>query len=104
MELNKKIVTFIHKCWDSPTLNTWLSYSTKTLSLFIVLPLLLNRFSPSQVALWYLFSTVISLQGLADMGFKFTFIRIIAYGVGGAKDISNYATEEIESHGPLTGT
>ncbi|WP_121809106.1 polysaccharide biosynthesis protein [Mucilaginibacter kameinonensis] len=99
MGLKQKITEFIKKCWDSPTLNTWLSYSTKALSLFLVLPMLLSRFTAPQVALWYLFSTVISLQGLADMGFKVTFIRMIAYGAGGAKDIENYATSEVETHG-----
>ncbi|HEX8023211.1 hypothetical protein [Mucilaginibacter sp.] len=99
MELTARIKLITIQAWNSPTLNTWLSYSTKALSLFLVLPLLLNRFAPSQIALWYLFSTVISLEGLADMGFKITFIRMIAYGVGGAKDIDSYLTQKIETHG-----
>jgi O-antigen/teichoic acid export membrane protein len=99
MGLNQNIVIFVNKCWHSPTLNTWLSYSTKALSLFLVLPLLLNRFSAPQIALWYLFSTVIALESLADLGFRITFIRMIAYGYGGAMDISNYTTEKTETHG-----
>lgn len=99
MAIKKKLFKFIKKYWDSPTLNTWLSYSTKALSLFLVLPLLLHSFTPAQVALWYLFSTVISLQTLADMGFKITFTRMIAYGVGGAKDIANYTSGDVETHG-----
>jgi hypothetical protein len=94
---NKKATTFVKKYWDSPTISTWLSYSTKTLSLFLVLPLLLNRFSPPEIALWYLFSTVISLQGLVDIGFKTTFIRMIAYGVGGAMDITNFAAGDVRT-------
>jgi hypothetical protein len=96
---DRKILTFIKKCWDSPTINTWMSYSTRALSLFLVLPLLLNRFSAPEIALWYLFSTVISLQGLLDIGFKLTFIRMIAYGVGGATDIANFAVDEVDTHG-----
>jgi O-antigen/teichoic acid export membrane protein len=75
------------KLWNSPTFNTWLSYSTKAFSLLIVLPLILKKFNDAEVAIWYLFSTIISLQGLIDMGFRVTFVRMIAYAKGGAKDI-----------------
>ncbi len=78
----------ISKLWNSPTFNTWLSYSTKTLTLFMVLPLILKQLAPAEIALWYLFFTVISLQGLADMGFKTTFIRIIAFAMGGAEKVN----------------
>src|SRR6478609_965628 len=77
----------LKRAWDSPTLMTWLSYSTKALSLFGVLPLILKRFSPGDVVLWYLFFTIISLQSIADFGFRQTFSRIIAYAFGGAEDI-----------------
>ena len=68
--------------WDSPTLMTWGSFSTRSLSLILVLPLVLNRLSTSEIALWYLFSTIIGLQLLADVGFSPTFSRVIAYGMG----------------------
>jgi len=73
--------------FDSPTLMTWMSYSTKALTLFGVLPLVLKRFSPADVVLWYLFATIITMQTLADFGFRQTFSRIISYAFGGAKDI-----------------
>ena len=66
---------------------TWMSYSTKALTLFGVLPLVLKRFSPADVVLWYLFATIITMQTLADFGFRQTFSRIISYAFGGAKDI-----------------
>ncbi len=77
----------VNRLWNSPTFNTWLSYSTRTLSLFVVLPLVLKNFSNGEVSLWYLFATIIGLQGLADMGFKTTFIRFISYAMGGATEI-----------------
>lgn len=90
-----------NKFWHSPTFNTWLSYSTRAVSLLIVLPLILKRFTDSEVALWYLFSTIISLQGLVDMGFKVTFVRMISYAKGGATEVisvikhgTNYTTDE----------
>jgi len=62
---------------------TWGSFATRSLSLIVVLPLVLNRLSTSEIALWYLFSTIIGLQLLADVGFSPTFSRVIAYGMGG---------------------
>ncbi|MEB3179505.1 MAG: hypothetical protein VKL59_10795 [Nostocaceae cyanobacterium] len=62
---------------------TWGSFLTRSLSLVIVLPLILTRLSTEEIALWYLFSTVIGLQLLADVGFSPTFSRVIAFGMGG---------------------
>jgi len=77
----------LNRIWNSPTLMTWLSYSTKTLTLFGVLPLILKHFAPGDIVLWYLFSTIISLQTIADFGFRQTFSRVISYAYGGARDI-----------------
>lgn len=88
MQLKKGIS--IEQIRDSPTLNTWLSYSTKALSLFIVLPLILREFSAEEITLWYLFATIISLQSLVDIGFKNTFIRFIAFAKGGVLKIGTY--------------
>ena len=78
---------YFDKLWNSPTLMTWLSYSTKALSLFIVLPQVLQEFSPEDIVLWYLFFTIISLQSIADFGFRQTFSRLISYAFKGAKEI-----------------
>jgi hypothetical protein len=90
--------TIIRKSWESPTISTWLSYSTKALSLFVVLPLILKKYSVEEVALWYVFAAVISLQGIADMGFRFTFIRFIAYAQGGASDFTTIENSSL-NHG-----
>jgi O-antigen/teichoic acid export membrane protein len=80
---------------------TWLSYSTKALSLFGVLPLVLKQFSSEEVALWYLFSAIISLQSLADFGFRQTFSRAISYAWGGADDL--IVTNQNKSELPISG-
>lgn len=64
---------------------TWGSFFTRSLSLVIVLPLLLTRLSTEEIALWYLYMTIISFQMLADIGFAPTFSRVIAYAMGGAE-------------------
>ncbi|MGA9406435.1 MAG: hypothetical protein WBW71_04805, partial [Bacteroidota bacterium] len=73
------------RIWDSPTIMSWGSFSARLLSSILVLPLILRKFSPAEIGLWYLFSSVTIIQLFADMGFVDTFIRAISYGVGGAK-------------------
>jgi len=40
-----------------------------------------------QVAVWYLFSTYIGFQGLADLGLNASFVRAYGYALGGASEI-----------------
>lgn len=75
------------KIYHSPTFNTWFSYSSKALGLFAFTPLILKSLSVEEIALWYLFLTILVLQGIIDMGFRFTFIRYISYTKGGATHI-----------------
>lgn len=70
--------------WNSPTLMTWASLITKSVSLVIVLPLILTRLKTAEIALWYLFMSIIALQSVVDAGFSPTFTRVIAYVMGGA--------------------
>lgn len=70
---------------NSPTLMSWGSFLLRALSLFVVLPFILTRFSVAEISLWYLFSIIIGLQSLVDLGFTPTFSRVIAYGRGGAE-------------------
>jgi hypothetical protein len=74
----------IRRLWNSPTVTTWGSTATRALSVVVVLPLLLRRLTPAEIAVWYLLSTIIGLQTLADLGFAPTFTRFVAYAVGGA--------------------
>jgi O-antigen/teichoic acid export membrane protein len=72
------------RVWNSPTIMTWGSFLTRSLSLVVVLPLLLTRLQPAEITLWYLFMAIIGLQSVADVGFTPTFSRIISYVMGGA--------------------
>jgi O-antigen/teichoic acid export membrane protein len=76
---------YIHIAFNSPTLMTWGSFLTRSLSLVVVLPLILTRLTTEEIALWYLFMTIISFQLLFDIGFSPTFSRVIAYAKGGTK-------------------
>jgi hypothetical protein len=79
-----KLKQFVRRCWDSPTLMTWGSFVSKSLTFLVVLPFLLTSLSTAEISLWYLFMTVFSLQLVFDVGFSPTFTRVIAYAMGGA--------------------
>lgn len=71
------------RLWESPTFTTWASLGTQSLSLVIILPLVLTRLGEAEIALYYLFASVITLQALFQLGFQPTFTRLIGYACGG---------------------
>lgn len=82
------------RLWNSPTVTTWASIATRSLSLLIVLPLILVSFGPAETTLWYLLITVISLQLLVDLGFSSTFARYFAFATGGATTFAEFQSPE----------
>ncbi|HHT9146717.1 MAG TPA: lipopolysaccharide biosynthesis protein [Candidatus Wunengus sp. YC61] len=72
------------RAFESPTIMTWTNLSTKILSTIIVLPLLLRRFDTAEIAMWYLFSSLMIIQTFMDLGFNDTFVRVFSFGYGGA--------------------
>lgn len=74
----------IEKVLNSPTIMTWTNMSTRILSTVVVLPLLLKRLDTAEIAMWYLFSSIMIIQILADIGFNDTFVRVFSFGYGGA--------------------
>lgn len=73
------------RVWNSPTINTWASFFGRTLGAVLVLPLVLKRFPVEDFNVWSLFSTLLGLQLLVDMGFCVTFVRAIAVALAGAE-------------------
>jgi O-antigen/teichoic acid export membrane protein len=69
---------------------TWLSYFTKSANLLLILPLILTKFEAPEIAVWYLFATILAMSVLADFGFRSTFIRLVAHAFGGAKEVGIY--------------
>jgi hypothetical protein len=67
------------RSWHSPTLTTSGSIAVRLLGLAVLLPLALNRLPVEEANLWFLFSSVLAIQGLIDFGFSATFIRFVAY-------------------------
>ena len=84
--------------WNSPTLMTWGSFLTKSLNLLFVIPLLVKNFTTAEISLWFLFIIFIGLQMLVDLGFSPTFIRVIAYAMGGA-EVSELKSLKVKNTG-----
>ncbi len=78
---------------------TWGASAARSLNLLVVLPLVVSRLDAPEIAVWYLFVTLIQLQLLADLGFSPTFVRVFAYAAGGA-DVMELA----EARGGSGGT
>ena len=75
--------------WDSAVLTSWGSQVTRGLRLVVLLPLVLGRLEIGEIAVWLLFSTILSYIALIDFGLTATFSRAIAYAMGGAESIGD---------------
>lgn len=79
---------------------TWFSFSAKSLSIVVVLPLILSKFTTTEISLWFLFSVLFGFQIIADLGFGPTFTRVISYAMAGLKNLEDIGLEKynIGSH------
>lgn len=75
------------RAWNSPTITTWASFGGRFLSVLLVLPLALRYLPPADIAVWQLFSNVVLLGAILDLGLSPTLSRVIALCLGG-KSIS----------------
>lgn len=65
----------------------WGNNTSKILSLLVITPLVLTRFTTPEVAIWYLFSSFIVLATLVDFGFSPVFIRLVSYAAAGSQTL-----------------
>lgn len=72
------------RIWHSPTITSWASFAAKATAYLLLLPLVLNRLSTTESAVWLLLAALASFQTVFDAGLSQTFVRIIAYARGGA--------------------
>lgn len=77
----------LRRIWHSPTVMTWASIGARLLGFAAVLPLVLSRFSAAEITVWYLFTSIIALQAVADAGFAPTCARAVAYAYAGATSL-----------------
>ncbi|MEJ2065810.1 MAG: hypothetical protein P8X74_21450 [Reinekea sp.] len=95
----KNIQKIFTRLWLSPTFSSWGCTLARTLGFFLIMPLVLTTLTTEEIALWYLFATLMGLQLIVDMGFNATFSRVIAFAMGGASDIRQYSNSgELTNH------
>jgi O-antigen/teichoic acid export membrane protein len=63
----------------------------------ILLPFILRSFSQETVAIWSIFTTVITLTGLFDFGFNSSFARNVTYVVSGVKVLKATGYDLVEN-------
>ncbi len=68
---------------------SWGTQVTRALRLIVLLPFVLTRLEVGEIAVWLLFSILISYVVLIDFGLTSTFSRAIAYAMGGAESIGD---------------
>lgn len=74
---------YFHRFWHSPTFTSWASLLVRFASVVILLPVVLVRFSPEEVAVWQLFSALFVLSLLLDYGLAPNFSRLLSYARAG---------------------
>ena len=65
----------------------WGNNISRILSLLVITPLVLTRFTTPEVAIWYLFSSFIVLGALIDFGFSPVIVRLVSYAAAGSKSL-----------------
>lgn len=78
------------KLKESATLMTWGSFVVRAANSFVILPMILGTFSDADVAAWLLFTLVLNIVYLTDLGFSQSFSRAISYAFGGAEKITKF--------------
>ena len=96
----KKTNTVFNNLYNSPTIMTWFSFSAKSLSILVVLPLILIKFNTNEISLWFLFGILSSIQMVADLGFGSTFTRLISFAMAGLKSLDDINREKPVSQKP----
>ncbi|MCE2916480.1 MAG: lipopolysaccharide biosynthesis protein [Rubrivivax sp.] len=69
--------------WHSPTFTTWGSLLVRLASVVALLPVVLVRFTPAEVAVWQLLSALFLLGLMLDYGLAPTFVRLLSYARAG---------------------
>lgn len=76
------------RLWNSPTFTTWANLSTKSLRFLLVTPLLVTKFDTTEIAAWYLFTSLTFFGSIIHARVTLTFNRMIAFAMAGAQDLS----------------
>ncbi len=86
-----QLIEWLYLVWESPVFMTWASFLARMITFLGVLPLILNRYSVEEVALWYSIVGIIVMGRYIESGFGVTLQRIYSY----LKPSSSHALGEV---------
>lgn len=64
-------------------ISAWIYSGLSVISGFILLPLILSRFTTAEINVWFLFFSIVGLSEMVVFGFNVTFTRFISYTYAG---------------------
>ena len=77
----------LKRALQSTTLTAWISFGSRTTMNLGITALILVMLSVQDIAVWYLFSSVVAMGTLMDLGFSQTLVRLASYINAGADDL-----------------
>lgn len=87
---------------QSPTFATWGSNLVRGVGQLGVLVLALRFLDPAEMAVWQMLLVIRGIQFILDFGFSATFSRVIAFAMGGARQVADLrALPERDGPGPV---
>ncbi|MDP0498064.1 MAG: hypothetical protein Q7Q73_17820 [Verrucomicrobiota bacterium JB024] len=78
----------VYRLWHSPTFTAWANRATQSVRLIVLLPLILKRFDDTQVASWFLFSSILFFGQMLSRQTALVMARMTAMANGGLDDLS----------------
>lgn len=75
----------------------WLSYASSTLRLFIITPLILNKFTPEEISVWYLFASINFIGIILRNRLNGTFSNYFAQGLGGHDSFEPFDNKDFKT-------
>ena len=95
LEANKMRVGRIDIVWG------YIGYIFRFFSGFLLLPVLLQKLSSDELAIWYVFLAIGSMSQILDMGFGTTLTRNVSYACAGADSLNKTGIDGIYSNGKM---
>ncbi len=89
----------IHRLWHSPTFTSWSNRAAQSVRLIVLLPLILKDFDDTQVACWFLFSSILFFGQVISQQTALTMARMTAMANGGLSDLSPHTGKARDTTG-----
>ena len=86
--MNNKNKDLLNRLWNSPTLTTWGQLGTRSLSLFLVTPLVFLHYDKVTTACYFLFGSLIAIAFIIPRKISQITTRLVAFAASGATSLS----------------